>query len=1573
MASPTLRIPTFRLLAALVLLSLPTVARSADYFVVSTPNSEARDRARATNDVVNDYGSFLLVRGKAASFPGDSTPVKKTIEIRGVSFDPLVEASQPARNTRAALAAPGTDAALLHLVQFIGPVTDDWRQEVEKQGVEFLQYVPHNSFIVRASLAQIGNAGGLSFVRATAPYGGPLKLAPAIREALQAGSRGVRAVDIMVTSGTSASAAAGLVTSAGGSVRASIALPSSFFRIVRAEIPMDAIADIAASPLVLGIDPYVPPAREDERAAQIVAGNYSSSTVLSGPGYNPMAQFGADGTGVTVAVVDDGIGIPGDGGFYVTAANAADAALREAAAGADGHGHLNASIIAGTTPYAPNLDGLGYNYGSGVAPKANVTNIPLLRDGYSGTEANTANDAVVTPGPNGVPGFISSNSWGAGTNANAYDSLAAQYDGFVRDASAASSIDPLLIIFSAGNSGASGLTRPKVAKNVVSVAAGENIRPELSPYGGNPNDNMDEISSYSSRGLAADGRIKPDLAAPGTAVTGGRSGPDTLFGNIDTYHRWSTGTSHACPQVSGAAALIVQWWKSGHGGANPSPALVKAALINGTVPMAAGTAGGPIPNGAQGWGRVNLKKILNTGLAMTHLDQESVLDSPGLSSSVSGAVGNSLAPFRVTLVWTDPPGISDPALVNDLDLEVTVGGVTYKGNVMSGGISVTGGSADTLNNVENVFLPAGIAAGTPYTAKVTARALNGDGIPGNADVTDQNFALVISNGSSCPAPPSTITAPPHVCKSSTGNTATVASGADSYVWTITNGAITAGQGSPSVTFSATGSSPVELGVTVTKNSCSSASAISIPVITAAISAPAATCASSTGNTASALPGGSLYTWTITNGTITAGQGTNSITFSAGASGNVTLGLSLTYGACTDSSTVNIPINQSGSLTITAPASVCSTSTNNSASVSGASAPYTWSITNGSIVAGQGTASITFSAGTTGPVGLAVTATQGSCTYTGSRSVPVNGTPQATITAPAAACPNATGLIATAPVGADTYAWSILNGTILSGQSTRQITFSVGFSGSTVLSLSVTAGGCAGSSTKDIPVSPPAAPPAALIPANGATGFTGGFISWSHTGSVPFDVFLDTAASPERRLGTTASNSLGLPVWFPSTTYYWKVAAKEACGDVSSPVFSFTTGTCPWTGTAPVLSGPLDNATGVSASNVVLTWQAVPGAAYYVVHLSTAASPSAYRTITVPQTSTTLSLNPGTQWNWRITAFPVCGTGAAVSSPVRTFRTGAGGSGIGSVTPSTLNRWMGGTLQIAGSGLLNKTFKLDREGQGGGAFSPATATATLVTGSVAASPLSPSGSYDLVMLENGAEKLRVPAAVSLRAFTDVTEADYFFLSSARIADAAIMESDSDPGLAGPQFSPTTVLTRAKVAEYLAKAYQWWRTRSVTPPPATCVSQGTGSADFPDVPCDHPQWLSIHWIKAWGVTVGAPCPEGLCFFPSNSLTRAEMVTFLERLKQGGLLNSLLASVGETDPGCSQPYPACSGWEDPGLKVATWPRREANVAFADRQTKGCAGAPGSGLSFCPFEPVDRAQMAEFLARTIGLIPNP
>jgi hypothetical protein len=73
-------------------------------------------------------------------------------------------------------------------------------------------------------------------------------------------------------------------------------------------------------------------------------------------------------------------------------------------------------------------------------------------------------------------------------------------------------------------------------------------------------------------------------------------------------------------------------------------------------------------------------------------------------------------------------------------------------------------------------------------------------------------------------------------------------------------------------------------------------------------------------------------------------------------------------------------------------SVCANSSGNCASVpSLAGATYVWSVTNGTITAGQGTDKITWTAASCGPAGLSVSVTKG-CSATGSAAVTVSGAP-----------------------------------------------------------------------------------------------------------------------------------------------------------------------------------------------------------------------------------------------------------------------------------------------------------------------------------------------------------------------------------------------------------------------------------------------------------------------------------------------------------------------------------------------------------------------------------------------------
>ena len=87
--------------------------------------------------------------------------------------------------------------------------------------------------------------------------------------------------------------------------------------------------------------------------------------------------------------------------------------------------------------------------------------------------------------------------------------------------------------------------------------------------------------------------------------------------------------------------------------------------------------------------------------------------------------------MKVTLVWTDAPGATTGAAwVNNLDLVVEAGGRRYLGNVFGGAFSRSGGEADTRNNVESVYLPAGVA--DRFAVTVKGLKIAGDGVPATA-------------------------------------------------------------------------------------------------------------------------------------------------------------------------------------------------------------------------------------------------------------------------------------------------------------------------------------------------------------------------------------------------------------------------------------------------------------------------------------------------------------------------------------------------------------------------------------------------------------------------------------------------------------------------------------------------------------------------------------------------------------------------------------------------------------------------------------------------------------------------
>jgi len=168
--------------------------------------------------------------------------------------------------------------------------------------------------------------------------------------------------------------------------------------------------------------------------------------------------------------------------------------------------------------------------------------------------------------------------------------------------------------------------------------------------------------------------------------------------------------------------------------------------------MTGATANDTLWSDAQGMGELDLGAAFD-GTPRILRDQLAgdTFTASGQSRTFSGSVADTNLPFRVTVAWTDAPGnTTGAAYNNDLDLTVNIGGQTYLGNVFSNAWSVPGGAADEADNVESVFLPAGVAGA--FTVTITATSINSIGVPNGSNGLTQDFALVLDNAAGAGPP-----------------------------------------------------------------------------------------------------------------------------------------------------------------------------------------------------------------------------------------------------------------------------------------------------------------------------------------------------------------------------------------------------------------------------------------------------------------------------------------------------------------------------------------------------------------------------------------------------------------------------------------------------------------------------------------------------------------------------------------------------------------------------------------------------------------------------------------------------
>ncbi|HET6405239.1 MAG TPA: S8 family serine peptidase [Candidatus Thermoplasmatota archaeon] len=665
--------------------------------------------------LIDDYGVFSTARLRADEVAA--------LRAEGVEVAPLTH--QLGRGGRSAEALPGDlrahAASPLQVVQFRGPVKAEWREALDAHAIAVYDYMPDHAYLVRASPAGIAALAQMDVVRAIEPYHPGWKLAPELH------ASGVARVTALAFLEEPLPAVLADIASTG-------ATPLEW-----TTAPLEHVIDLLATPeqaravARLASVSWIEPAHDEGSTDNAQASAITQSGTTNAW---PVHAKGVDGSSQKVSVCDTGtntdpVGVSGtpialvrmthemhnDASNSVLQYNAhlapvklplaphgkidlyyspVENGIRGDSDDSDGHGTHTSGTIAGDAP----MHGMR-NGNDGVAYASKL----LICDITSGATFHILNNYSAYWDPAYDRGArINSNSWGS-AHTSAYTEKARQHDAYVwenRD---------FLILRSMGNL-ASTIRPEAVAKSAMGIGATNNGA------------SADSVASFSGIGPTADGRIKPNVVAPGACVTSSYLGTATSYACI-------SGTSMSTPAVAGAAALVRDYFAKGYyptgapssNAHDPSAALVRAILqISGReVGGDRGVAG--FPNHVQGWGRVTLEDALyfaGDARGLRVLTDEGVAATTGslYEAQLQVQAGQ---PLRVMLAWSDYPGAAgaNPTLVNDLDLRV----VDPNGNVL--------GAPDNRNVEEAVYVASPVA-GT-YTLRV---------VGANVPQGPQPFALV---------------------------------------------------------------------------------------------------------------------------------------------------------------------------------------------------------------------------------------------------------------------------------------------------------------------------------------------------------------------------------------------------------------------------------------------------------------------------------------------------------------------------------------------------------------------------------------------------------------------------------------------------------------------------------------------------------------------------------------------------------------------------------------------------------------------------------------------------------------
>ncbi len=591
-----------------------------------------------------------------------------------------------------------------HVMVLDGPMTAARRAALEALGLRMGDYLPTNAFMFNPAGATRGAVHGLGFVTRVVRFADAWKIDPEIGklpmttpERLAIAAAGDVALNVVLfpdeavrQAGVDVGAIAGVRI-----VRTDETLTTRSLTVIAPAGAVNAIAALPGVQMVEDAEEWTE--RNNTTVRWVVQSNTS--------GVTPFYSAGITGAGQVVGHLDSGVS---SAVCSLSDTNPVGPAHRkilfDGAPSASTHGTMTATIILGKNLANPT------DVNTGIAYDAKLVHNSTPSLDTTGIFSNFSTFYT------GYGAAIHSNSWG--------QDFTTAYKAGVRAIDEFSFFnDDNIVVFAVTNQSGS-MYIPENAKNCVGV-------------GGTAQANNQGSWGVGGTGPTADGRRKPDIMSPGLnyiSTSGGTCSTST-----------ATGTSFACPGVAGAATLARQYFMDGYyptgtkvpaDGFTPSGALIKASVINGGADL---TDSG-YPGNREGWGRVWLDRTFYfPGDTRTMLVRDVRNNSAkSLTTGQSGAVRfrvNSNQLLRTTLTWADYPATVNTTFtpVNNLNLAVETPGGTYLGNVFASGVSATGGTADALNNVEQVHL------NTPspgvYVARISAAAVQQQ---------SQGYAVVIA-------------------------------------------------------------------------------------------------------------------------------------------------------------------------------------------------------------------------------------------------------------------------------------------------------------------------------------------------------------------------------------------------------------------------------------------------------------------------------------------------------------------------------------------------------------------------------------------------------------------------------------------------------------------------------------------------------------------------------------------------------------------------------------------------------------------------------------------------------------